>query len=195
MGEGFMKWCNLWRLAEIISYPNGLDVKKVVFCTAMPLHKPDSLGRHRTFNNAQITCGVTILEGHYIYNEEIGHYSEKQSDINVALSLIMDAVDDVFDWAFLVSADSDQAATAKVFKGRFPSKKLALAAPPNRRPPDKALPFADLSFAIRKEDMEEALMPNVVPSLDGRLIRRPKEYDPPSWWLPPSQRQKRNRNR
>ncbi|UDL91697.1 NYN domain-containing protein [Mesorhizobium sp. PAMC28654] len=193
MGEPFMKWCNLWRLSEILCAPNGLDLKKVVFCTAMPFHKPDSLGRHRTFNNAQIACGVTVLEGHFVFNDELNRHSEKQSDINVALSLMMDAVDDVFDWAFLVSADSDQASTARFFKDRFPDKKLAIVAPPNRKPPDKSLPYSDLDFTIRKEDMERALMPNFVKSLDGRFIRRPLEYDPPAWWMPPDQRPKRKR--
>jgi hypothetical protein len=192
MNEPFLKWCNLWRLSELLCINNGLNLAKVVFCTAMPLHNPESLGRHRRFNNAQAASGVSVVEGHYVFNDEIGRHSEKQSDINVALSLMMDAVDDVYDWAILVSADSDQAATARFLKDRFPDKKLALVAPPDRKPPSKALPYADLDFTISKDLIERSLLPNFVPS-PGGFIRRPREYDPPDGWLAPDQRPKRKR--
>jgi hypothetical protein len=193
MREPFLKWCDLRRLSELLCTPLGLRLTKVVFCTALPLHNQGSLGRHRTFNNAQIARGVQVHEGHYIFNEEIGRHSEKQSDINVALSLILDGVDDVYDCAFLVSADSDQAATARVFKERFPHKKLALVAPPSRKPPEKARPYADFAFSITKEQIERALLPAFVPTRDGRYIRRPAEDDPPEWWLPPDERARRKR--
>ena len=68
-----------------------------------------------------------------------GGYSEKQSDINVALSVICDGEDDVYDGAFLLSADSDQVATAKFFKARLEEKgkRLFAAIPPGQTyPPD-----------------------------------------------------------
>lgn len=169
MAQGHLKWCNLWRLSELLCQPRGLQVEKVVLCTAMQVHRPETLGRHRTFNNAQIACGVQVLEGHYIFNEEIGRHSEKQSDINVALSLIMDGVDNVYDWAFLISADSDQAATARVFKERFKDKKLAIVAPPNRSPPEKASSYADLAFSIATEQIESGLAPKFCPVARWRL--------------------------
>ncbi|MBZ9927762.1 MULTISPECIES: NYN domain-containing protein [unclassified Mesorhizobium] len=193
MSEPFLKWCNLWRLSELLCAPHDLALQKVVLCTAMQMHRADTIGRHRTFNNAQIASGVQVIEGHYIFNEELGRHSEKQSDINVALSLIMDGIDDIYDWAFLVSADSDQAATARVFKERFKEKRLVVVAPPNRSPPDKANAYADLTFTISKDQIERSLLPQLVPSLGGGFIRRPKEYDPPDWWMPPDKRPKRNR--
>lgn len=53
-------------------------------------------------------------------------------DVNVAINLISDAHLDVFDVAYLLSAVSDQAATAKLFKSRFPEKTLVSVAPPGR---------------------------------------------------------------
>lgn len=193
MNEPHLKWCNLWRLSELLCAPKKLQLQKVVFCTAMPLHNVESLGRHRVFNNAQIACGVVVIEGHYIYNDDLGRYSEKQSDINVALSVIVDGVDDIYDWAFIISADSDQAATARVFKERFPHKSLAVVAPPDRRPPDKTMPYADLSFSITKIQIEQTLLPNFVSTKEGRFVRRPVEYDPPPGWLAPDDRPKRKR--
>lgn len=194
MNEPFLKWCNLWRLSELLCEPHGLALQKVVLCTAMQMHRPETLGRHRTFNNAQIASGVRVVEGHYIFNEDLDRHSEKQSDINVALSLILDGIDNVYDWAFLVSADSDQAATARVFKERFGSnRRLVVVAPPDRSPPDKSIPYADFTFKISKDHIERSLLPQLVPSLTGGFIRRPAEYDPPEWWLPPHLRPKRKR--
>src|SRR3546814_6946805 len=112
--EPFLKWCDLWRLSEMMCAPKDLDLQKVVFCTAVPRreHSPGQRDRHNRFNSALISKGVEVLKGHHVYDPDAGKHSEKQSDINVALSVIIDGIDDVYDWAFLVRADSNQAATA-----------------------------------------------------------------------------------
>lgn len=162
----------------------------MVFCTALPDHDEGKHARHVSFNSAQIACGVTVLKGHYVYAPDLGKYTEKQSDINVALSIILDGIDNVYDWAFLVSADSDQAATARVFKERLPDKKLVAVAPPNRDPPHKSRPYVEAAFTIKKEQIEAAIMPAFVPAAKG-FIRRPDAYKPPDGWVHPDQRPKK----
>lgn len=188
MGEPFLKWCNLWGLSEAMCAPKALTLQKVVFCTAVPSHLPDKRDRHNTFNNALKAHGVEIIKGHFVYNPDIRKHSEKQSDINVALSLILDGEDNLYDWAFLVSADSDQAATAKTFRTRFPHKKLVAVAPPNRNVPQKSLPYVETHFTISKFQIEAAVMPAYVQTPQNTMIRRPAEYDPPAWWVHPNQR-------
>ena len=117
--------------------------------------------------------------------------SEKQSDINVALSLILDAEDGVFDCAYLVSADSDQAATARVFRERFPKKKLIGVAPPTKVVPNKVIAYADDHFVLSKLDIETCVMPQYIPGKTGNMIRRPDEYAPPSGWVHPDDRPRR----
>lgn len=192
--EPYLKWCDLWALSEILCAPNGHRVEKVVLCTAYPKHQDDgTCRRHQSFCNAQRAVGVTVIEGHYIYDSDAKKYTEKQSDINVALSLICDMTDKAVDCAYLLSADSDQSATARVFRERFPAKWLATVAPPDRRPPEKSAPFANVKFSIKRTQIEDVLLPGYVPNPDGGFVRRPQEYDPPQGWLPPSQRPKRKR--
>lgn len=190
--EPFLKWCNLWRLAEEISVKSNCRVVKVVFCTAIRKDANGSALRHRTLNNALEACGVTIIKGHYIFDKTKGSETEKQSDINVALSLIVDGFDDIYDVAYLLSADSDQAATARVFKERFPNKKLIIAAPPNRQPPDKARNYSYADFSISKEHIERSVMPGIVQGRKGPIVR-PAEYAPPKGWLHPDERPARRR--
>jgi NYN domain len=188
MNEPFLKWCDVWALSEAMVRPHDLKLVKVTFCTAVPDHLPASRDRHNTYNNALAAKGVTVVKGHHVYDQSAGKYSEKQSDINVALSLMLDGIDDVYDWAFLVSADSDQAATAKCFSERLPGKKLVSVAPPNRSVPSKCIPFSHKHFSISKHMVEAAVMEGFVQTPRNTLIRRPTEYDPPLGWVHPRDR-------
>lgn len=124
-----LKWACLWKLGEMLCKPEGLKLVKVVFYTAVPDHLPGSFDRHLTFNNALSSRGVEILRGHHVPAD--GGYSEKQSDINVALSVICDGEDDKYDAAFLLSANSDQVATANFFNDRLaPQGKVLFATNP-----------------------------------------------------------------
>lgn len=189
MGEGgqYLKWASLWRLGELLAEPNDADLVKSVFCTAVPAHYPDKRDRHIKFNNAQRACGVTVLTGHHIHDGE--KYSEKQTDINLALALILDGLDDVYDIAFLLSADSDQAATAKTFRERMPHKQLIAVAPPNRQVSDKVRPYADKSFTLQRDLLDRSVMPATLAGKAG-IIHRPVEYCPPEGWLHPDERPK-----
>lgn len=192
-GENYLKWASLWRLGELLCEAEGLKLVKVVFCTAVPKHLPDSRDRHNTFNAAQIAQGVTIIKGHHVPEPDkgAGVYSEKQSDINLALSVILDGLDDVYDTAILLSADSDQVATARAFKDRLaPHGKVLIGAVPFER----SFPTDYTSLGVRvltvtKADLEKCVMPEQVPGKTGP-INRPGPYAPPEGWVHPNDRPK-----
>ena len=189
MGQDWchLKWANLWKLGELIAEPHQAEVVKVVFCTAVPSHYPEKRDRHNTFNNAQRAHGVTIIPGHHMHDGE--KWNEKQTDINVALSLMLDGADDVYDMAILLSADSDQGATARFFRERFPEKRLLAVAPPNRPVSDKVKPYAFQHFSMSRQLMERAVMGETVQGKNG-LIVRPPSYAPPVGWMHPDDRPK-----
>lgn len=182
-----LKWANLWKLGELICEPHKASLVKAVFCTALPKHYPEKHDRHVTFNAAQRANGVVVVPGHHMFDGE--KWNEKQTDINVALSLIMDGVDDVYDIAILLSADSDQAATARVFSERFPDKKLLAVSPPNRPVSDKVKPHVWKSFTLGIPLLEKCVMGPTVNGKTGVIIR-PTAYDPPSGWVHPDARAK-----
>lgn len=193
LGEPWLKWLNLWRLGDQLAAPNAATLTRCVFCTAVPEHTGQGpRDRHNLFNAALTGAGVEVIKGHHVFNEDIQRHSEKQSDINVALSLVLDAEDDKIDVAMLLSADSDQAATARVFKQRHPTKELLLIAPPGQAVPKKAIPYADKHFVLSKMQLDAAVFPQTVPGLT-RPITRPSDYDPPAWWMHPDDRPKRSK--
>ena len=192
-----LKWACLWQLGMNLAAAKGQKLVKVVFCTAVPSVRQNShqRDRHIKFNNAQRASGVTIIEGHYVpENIEVAgiptgetKWTEKQTDINVCLELIMDGFDDVYDVAMLLSADTDQVATARVFTERLAplGKSLLGVAPPDRSAPSGYSRYKIPSVVLKKFDIERCIMPEEI-TFDGIMIRRPVEYAPPEGWIHPN---------
>jgi hypothetical protein len=113
---------------------------------------------------------------------------EKQGDVNFALAVIDDAYQDLCDHAYLLTADSDQAATARLFKERFPNKRLTSISPPGRSHSKEMLPYCDATIALSIRHLERSLFPKAVLRNAAVVAIRPAEYDPPPGWtvVPPS---------
>ena len=187
-GHDHLKWLNLVSLGARIASARAEDLAGVTYCTAYRDGDPDGRNRHRLYNSALRHVGVEILLGHYMKEparacSACGHseekQSEKQTDINVALALFRGAMNDEFDTAYLLSADSDQAATASHFKQQFPDKNLVSVAPPNRKHSRKVLEHADAKFTATIELVSASRFPSVILRQGQNPIRCPREYDLP----------------
>lgn len=184
--RNFMKWLDLPRLSQrIICARHGVSLVKTVFCTAVPDSPADVRARHLTYNQALKVCGATIVEGHHVIDPTDGKRAEKQSDINLALHLIRDAHDNVFDVAYILSSDSDQAATARMLEDWFPNKWLVGVSPPDNKVPDKLKSFADGHFALTWLDIEKCIFDDPLIGRSGKPIPRPTNYNPPKAWVRP----------
>lgn len=199
LGFNHLKWRNFWRLGEMILPSQDEVLVKAVFCTAFYPGDFKKNIRHQAFNDALKLVGVEIMPGNYIHipacptcSPGKTRPSEKESDINLALAVFNDARHDRFDHAYLMSADSDQAATARMLKQEFPDKKLTTVAPPRRNFSRSILPFADGKISLTEAHIERAVFRGqIVPDPSGkRPIRRPFEYDPPVGWVHPDDRPK-----
>lgn len=188
-GEHHLKWACLKRMGELFCQKDGHSLEKVVFCTAVPAHLPEKRDRHNIFNAAQRARGVIVMHGHHVFEPDKDKYAEKQSDINVALSLIVDGIDDVYDVAYLVSADSDQVATARAFTERLATlgKQLIGVAPLGRSVPVGYKKYGIKGFALTKYQLEQCVMPELVQGKSGMIVR-PTNYAPPSGWVHPDNR-------
>ena len=203
MGDDWahLKWASLWDLGVNLTQPRGQTLVKVAFCTAVPSMKQGSAkrDRHIKFNAAQRACGVTVIEGHYVPEPiEIDgiptgetKWTEKQTDINVALELILDGMKDVYDIALLLSADTDQVATARAFSSTLAplGKTMVGVAPPDRVTPIGYAPYKIASVQLKQFDIERCVMLAKLEH-EGAIIERPVEYDPPSSWMHPNDRPK-----
>jgi uncharacterized LabA/DUF88 family protein len=101
--------------------------------------------------------------------------NEKMTDVNIAVQMLSDAVEDRFDLAFLVSADSDLRAPLEAIRRMAPSKRVWVAFPPRRSSVELAK-LAHERRILRAEVIEQCLLPDVVLGPDGYPKRRPEKW-------------------
>lgn len=198
MDKPYLKWVSYYKISKILADP-AEEVVKVVWCTAKTKKSPAKGDRHDRLVNAQKLEGVLPRMGHFVdetrecrnCEAKWFHPTEKEGDINVAINLLRDAFRDEFDHAYLVTADSDQAATVRMFIDEFKEKEITIVAPPGRRRSEHLYNIANNTINITELILEKAVMPEIIISPRPRFIsnvRRPVEYAPPQGWVHPDKR-------
>jgi len=198
IGKPHYKWLKLWKLSENIIPSKDEDLVKVAFCSAYT-GDTGQRSRHEKYVKALEALGVECVMGHYVREptdcrncgRTWNKSTEKETDINVALSIYDDAHQGVFDHAYLISADSDQAATARMFESRFPNKRLVAVSPPGRPHSQHILKYAHSKISLNEDHLDRAVLPGVVTAPSGAIVLRPIEYAPPDGWVPFDQRPKK----
>lgn len=182
-----LKWVNLFRLAQALSYPNE-QVVSVKYFSAYATWLPDSHVRHREYVAALKACGVECVIAHFKNKsvrcgkcgKEWTSHEEKETDVHLALKILADAEDDVFDRAILLTADSDLVPVIRMVKQRHPKKMITVAAPPKRHNHGRHLEqVADQYYQVGITKLAQSLLPEEVLNGGHVVARRPKEYDPP----------------
>ena len=184
LGQPYLKWLDLWKMSDNLVKSHG-RLDRVIYCTAYRDRDPGKKARHRFYLDALKLTGVTIVFGHEaderLECHSCGHTwivkREKATDMNLGMSLYQDALDNLYDIAFIITADSDQAAAFSFVKKRFPEKTLFTVAPPKRPLSKHLLQLANGKKSLQEKDIHAAIFPQQV--TDGAaVVIRPKEYDP-----------------
>lgn len=102
-------------------------------------------------------------------------FEEKETDVNIAVALLADAVRDEFDTALLISADSDLCPAVRETKSLFPEKRIVVAFPPNRHSADLRRVVDGFMF-IGDDKIRRAQLPDEVVTRAGVVLRRPKHW-------------------
>ena len=157
----------------------------VDYFTARVRQQPDSEVRQATYLDALAAhCGrVKIVEGRFqektrycrSCRTEMTLYEEKETDVSIAAALIEDAVNDTFNAALLVSADSDLCPAVRTVGRLRPDKRIFAAFPPHRRSDDLRRALGGAVFTIGDAKIRKALLPDVVEA-GGVLLRRPSYW-------------------
>ena len=102
-------------------------------------------------------------------------YEEKMSDVNLATQLLLDAMDDRFDTAIIVSGDSDLATPIRLVRARFRTKHVIVAFPPRRHSAELRR-TASGTFAIGDYKLRRSLLPDPVVTSAGVTLHRPSTW-------------------
>ena len=179
-------WLDLRRISESLLRP-GQELAVVRYFTTRVSPEPHDPGRavrQNTFLEALETLrDLHIHFGKYIPKPERclncgavwQTYEEKMTDVNIAVEMLGDAMDDAFDTAIVVSGDSDLTGPIAALRTRYPNKSVIVAFPPDRA--SKQLrQSATASFTIGRRKLAASQLPERVARGDGYVLTRP-----PSW--------------
>ncbi|NED98259.1 NYN domain-containing protein [Phytoactinopolyspora alkaliphila] len=176
-------WLDLVELARSLR-PDD-DLVAVKYFTASVLDDPDGQARQDTYINAltarhpQVfsviygryqrkqmtcrTCGITWRS-----------YEEKETDVNISVSIVADAASEAMTSALLVSADSDLAPAIRTAKSTAPGL-FAVAAFPPRRSSTTLRTLMPSSFTIGAGRIRAAQLPDIV-TVEGATYKRPAKW-------------------
>lgn len=185
------KWLNLHGLARIFAPPPKHVIKRVYYFTAYATWRPGSFRRHQEYVRALQASGVIPVLGRFKEKDRScfkcgaqykGH-EEKESDINIAVTILDDAFEDRFDLAILISSDSDLCPALRLVRSKYPSKVLKIITPRALNTSYDLVNAAggkEFYRQIRPVHFERSLLDRDVKDSAGNIVAvRPEKYDPP----------------
>lgn len=177
-------WLDLEAMARSLRPKSTLV--EVRYFTAPVLDDPPAASRQGRYQQALLANSnglVSITQGRYQKKTMTCrrcqatwiHYEEKETDVNIATSLVADAARQRADTALIVSADSDLVPAVKAARVLNPTMFLAAAFPPKRYSAElkKLMPA---SFHIGTSKLTGSQLPEVVRDVDGRAYQRPTKW-------------------
>ncbi|GII23649.1 NYN domain-containing protein [Planosporangium mesophilum] len=149
------------------------EARQHTYLEALKAHCGNSieviLGRYQAKSRSCRSCGAVWTS-----------YEEKETDVNIAVSLVADAASAAADIALIVSADSDlcpavrKARTVAAMTG---SKMGMIAAFPPRRNSNELRSLIPASFQLAHADIRNSLLPDtVIDAATGRAHQRPAKW-------------------
>ena len=94
------------------------------------------------------------------------------TDVNIAVELLSDAQDDLFDTAVVISGDGDLASPVRTVSERYPEKRAVIAFPPGRHSAGLRKAAAAF-FTIGRDALRDSQFPEHVAKADGYVLMRP----------------------
>ena len=180
-------WLDICRLAENLLKTSQVLAEVRYFTARIYSHdgNKSKSKRQKTYLEALETLtALHIFDGHYLAKERkcrncgaiwITH-EEKMTDVNIAVQLLCDAQDDLFDTAIIISGDSDITPPVNAIRDRYPEKRVTIAFPPERYSSQLA-GAATAFFRIGRKKLKDSQLPDEVVKQEGIILRRPGEWN------------------
>lgn len=178
-------WLNLQEMCSRLTRPDQQLVLVRYFTSRINQADPAKRIRQNTHLEALETLPlVQIHYGTYLGTLQTclkcGHtfvkHSEKKSDVNLAVKLLMDAIDDMYDIAVLISADSDLTPAVEALSNYFPKKETLLFFPPNRSSLSLKGACQRYGGALNQTTISRSQFTDTVMSKVGFPLKRPAHW-------------------
>lgn len=180
--KGQYKWLDPMEAIRKLCRPDQ-EVGTVKYFTArITGADKDKRKRQTIYLEALAERGVEIIYGKYLERtvkcSNCGHqyprYEEKESDVNLASHLLIDAAAGAADHYFVVSGDSDLVFPMEAARDRY-GRNVVAVFPPNRHSKEikrRIGQFIPMSEAL----VRRSQLPGEVVKRDGYVLRRPEGW-------------------
>ena len=177
--ENHLKWVDLWALSETLVSPDE-TVTAVKYFSTYADWIDDSFGRHQKYVKVLKEKDVEFIDGRFkeksVKCKKCGNiydgHEEKETDVNIGVHLMADGLQDRFDRALVISADTDLNGAVNLTRTETVGKQIDIFALKRKNNNSKA------SLEVTVDNLRNSLLPAEI-ICDGKIIIRPKEYDPP----------------
>jgi uncharacterized LabA/DUF88 family protein len=175
-------WLDYRTLAE--RFTRRADrLSEVHYFTAYATWKPHSMKRHRMLVGALESRAVNIVMGKFkkkdmyckVCRASFKVREEKQTDVNIAVSLLKEALLDHYDTAVLLTNDTDLIPAIQAVKEAFPGKKIGVLFPIDRWATELK-DVCDFWRKIERKDLARSQFPNEVRLPSGVVLTRPSTW-------------------
>lgn len=179
-----LKWLDIRALAESL-LRKGENLKAVKYFSAFATWMPDRFARHRAYTDALMARGVIVHMAQFKEKPRrchscgarwIGH-EEKETDVQIAVHMVADALKGEVDRLMVISADTDLAPAIRMIASSALKCEVFVAAPPKRFGKCRSLkPRLELTPGR----LAKCLLSEEIEISDGKVVKRPPSYDPRS---------------
>lgn len=181
-GFDYCKWLNLKLLVQNLLQSNQ-ELVEVKYFTSRVSNNPDKQKRQNTYIEALESVDVNIYYGNY-QSDKIEckrcknvwpTYNEKMTDVNIATQILIDAYQDKYDMAMLISGDSDLVPPMRAVHEIFKNKRVFVAFPPKRHNQSVAL-IAKGSLTIGRKKLVDSQFTLDVQKKNGYILKKPNDW-------------------
>jgi len=183
-----LEWLDLQALSRLFIGSQSEELTQVFYFSTLAIHTSEATQKRQTaYFTALKLNGVNLILGQFKKKDRYcpkcasywTGYEEKETDVNIALTLLELSFQNAFDRALLVSNDSDLAPAVRKVLGRFPDKRITIVAPPLSRQCNELIQAASDKSRIHPDHLKKCLLPEKLQDKLGRIsIARPREYSP-----------------
>jgi len=178
------KWLNLRKLVESFIVQKKEEIAEIRYFSAYAYWNPQKVLRHQTYVSALRTVGVeAIISPFKLVEKECQRckkkyktHEEKQTDVQIAINLFQEGIDDSYHKAVIISGDSDLIPAIKAVKAKFPLKEIQILFPPSRRMLE-LVSIADSSARIKEKHLVTAQFSDRIVLAENASLRKPPEWE------------------
>jgi uncharacterized LabA/DUF88 family protein len=176
------KWLNLKKLASMFVF--GKDtLEEILYFTTIATWDAGKTARHKLYIRALESEGIQTIYGEFkrkkkhcqLCKGDFWSVEEKQTDVNIALFLLVRAIQERYEKAIIISGDTDLLPAVKIVRNVFLGKQIGLVIPIGRASEDFKKQV-DFHYKMREHHLAKSLFPDPLVLPDGTSLAKPATW-------------------